>query len=107
MHNQYRKYNENQGFLTDRLNRAKPNCAHRGGTPVQGLNLYTIKGLGPRGRFYGPGAQKNTKNFESRAKVGKQTLQQKIQNCVTRARRAQQRKPTLHAQRARNAIPKN
>ena len=45
--------------------------AHREGTPVQGLNLYKKKGLGPRERFYGPGARKRKKqkNFENRAKV--------------------------------------
>ena len=32
-----------------------------GGTLVQGLNLYTIKGWAPRGRFYGPGARKTQK----------------------------------------------
>ena len=39
---------------------------HPGGTPVQGLNLYTIKGLGPRGRFYGPGARKTQKTKKLR-----------------------------------------
>ena len=37
-----------------------------GGTLVQGLNLYTIKGLGPRGRFYGLGARKTQKTKKLR-----------------------------------------
>ena len=62
MHSKNRKYKENQGFLTDRLNRAKPKMPHRGGTSVQGLNLYKIKGLGPPGPFLEPGGSKNAKN---------------------------------------------
>ena len=95
MHSQYRKYTENQGFC-DRKNLAKnkrnskvyaqpmqeiqrkPKFFDRslkpgqtkngppGGTSVQGLNLYTIKGLGPRGRFYGPGARKTQKTKKLR-----------------------------------------
>ena len=32
------------------------------GTPVQGLNLYTIKSLGPGAAFLRPGGSTNTKN---------------------------------------------
>ena len=52
--------------MTDRLNRANQKVATPGGTSVQGLNLYTIKGLGPRGRFYGPGARRTQKTKKLR-----------------------------------------
>ena len=47
-------------FFTIAQNLAKEIIAHNFGTSVQGLNIM-IKGLGPQGRFYGPGGSKNAK----------------------------------------------
>ena len=53
-------------FFDRSLKPGKTKNGPPGGTPVQGLNLYTIKGLGPRGRFYGPGARKTQQNKKLR-----------------------------------------
>ena len=58
-------------FFDRSLKPGKTKNGPPGGTPVQGLNLYTIKGLGPRGRFYGPGARKTQKTKKLR-KSGKE-----------------------------------
>ena len=56
-------------FFDRSLKPGKTKNDQPGGTLVQGLNLYTIKGLGPQGRFYGPRVRKNSTKKIGRVKA--------------------------------------
>ena len=57
--------------MTDRLNLAKPKSGHPRGDLCSGFEFIYDKGLGPRGRFYGPGSRKmqKTKKLRKRSEV--------------------------------------